>query len=263
MQEKFSDLTDSEWEVIKEIIDNQRKSKHDKRVILNALLWLLTTGSQWRNMESKYPPWQTIYYHFRQWKKRGIIEELLDFLAVRERKKAGRASLPSVLAIDSQSVKIVQFTSDEKGIDGNKKVNGRKRHLAVDCLGIPWAVHVTAANVADTIAGYGLAAKLKGKSCRLHTLKADQGYKDTFVAQIQTEYGWKVEIVQKPESVKGFVPVGGRWVVERSEPATSVHRLGGWLNFKRRLSRDFEKSTESSEAMLQLAFIDTLLKRKT
>ena len=105
----------------------------------------------------------------------------------------------------------------------------------------------------DTTAGYELAAKIKGKSCRLHTLKADNGYNDTFVADIQRQYGWRVEIVQKPESVKGFVPAGGRWVVERSY---------GWLNFKRRLSRDFEKSTESSEAMLQLAFIDTLLKRK-
>ncbi len=89
-------------------------------------------------------------------------------------------------------------------------------------------------------------------SYRLHTLKADKGYTDTFVADIQRQYGWEVEIVQKPESVKGFVPAGGRWVVERSY---------GWLNFKRRLSRDFEKSTESSEAMLQVAFIDTLLKR--
>jgi transposase len=253
MQEKFCHLTDSEWEVIKEIVDNQRKIKHDKRVILNALLWLLTTGSQWRNMESKYPPWQTLYYHFRQWKKRGIIEELLAFLAVRERKKAGKQALPSVVAIDSQSVKIIQFTCQEKGIDGHKKVNGRKRHLAVDGLGIPWAVHLTA-NVADTTAGYALAAKLQGKSSRLHTLKADHGYTDSFVADVKGDYGWSVEIVQKPESVKGFVPAGGRWVVERSY---------GWLNFKRRLSRDFEKSTESAEAMLQLAFIDTLLKRIT
>jgi transposase len=253
MQEKFSALTDSEWEVIKEIVDNQRKIKHDKRVILNAILWILTTGSQWRNMESKYPPWQTVYYHFRQWKKRGMIEEALTFLAVRERKKAGRQALPSVLAMDSQSAKIVQFTCEEKGIDGHKKVNGRKRHLAVDCLGIAWAVHVTAANEADTAAGYELAAKLKGKSSRLCILKADSGYTDTFVEDIKKQYGWRVEIVQKPESVRGFVPAGGRWVVERSY---------GWLNFKRRLSRDFEKSTESSEAMLQLAFIDTLLKRK-
>ena len=126
--------------------------------------------------------------------------------------------------------------------------------MAVDGLGIPWAIHITAANVADTPAGYELAAKLKGKSCRLHTLKADNGYKDTFVEEIKLQYGWKVEIVQKPESAKGFVPAGGRWVVEPSY---------GWLNCKPRLSRDFEKSTESSEAMLQLAFIDTLLKRRT
>jgi transposase len=254
MQEKFCEFTDSQWEVIKEIVDNQRKIKHEKRIIFNAILWILTTGSQWRNMESKYPPWQSVYYHYRQWKKRGVIEQVLDFLAMREREVQGRQALPSVVAMDSQSVKIVQFTTEEKGIDGNKKVNGRKRHVAVDGLGIPWAVHITAAHVADTTAGYELAAKLKGKSCRLHTLKADHGYKDTFAEDIQRQYRWKVEIVQKPESVQGFVPVGGRWVVERSY---------GWLNFKRRLSRDFEKSTESAEAMLQLAFIDTLLKRKT
>jgi transposase len=252
MQERFCELTDSQWEVIKEIVDNQRKIKHEKRIIFNAILWILTTGSQWRNMESKYPPWQSVYYHYRQWKKGGVIEQVLDFLAVREREKQGRQSMPSVLAIDSQSIKIVQFTCEGKGIDGNKKVNGRKRHLAVDGLGIPWAVYITGANVADSKAGYELVAKLKGKSCRLHTLKADNGYKDTFAEDIQREYGWNVEIVQKPESVRGFVPAGGRWVVERSY---------GWLNFKRRVSRDFEKSTESSQAMLQLAFIDTLLKR--
>src|SRR5688572_26696288 len=104
MQEKFCELTDSQWEVIEEIVDNQRKNKHEKRVIFNAILWILTTGSQWRNMESKYPPWQTVYYHYRQWKRRGLIEHILDVLAIRERKKAGRQALPSVLAIDSQSV---------------------------------------------------------------------------------------------------------------------------------------------------------------
>jgi putative transposase len=252
MQEKFCELTDSQWEGIKEIVDNQRKIKHEKRIIFNAILWILTTGSQWRNMESRYPPWQSVYYHFRQWKQRGVIEELLDFLAVRERKKAGRQAMPSVLAIDSQSVKVVQFTWQEKGIDGNKYVNGRKRHLAVDCLGIPWGIHITAANIADTTAGYLLATKVKGKSSRLQTLKADNGYKDTFVEKLKEQYGWNVEIIQKPESVKGFVPAGGRWVVERSY---------GWLNFKRRLSRDFEKTTESSESMLRLGFIDILLKR--
>ncbi|MBC8109728.1 MAG: transposase [Verrucomicrobia bacterium] len=113
MQQSFTDLTDSEWEVIQKIVDNKRKIKHEKRIIFNAILWILTTGSQWRNMESRFPPWQSVYYHFRQWKKVGVMEELLDFLAIRARITAGRAAYPSVmttswaLAIDSQTVKIV------------------------------------------------------------------------------------------------------------------------------------------------------------
>jgi putative transposase len=166
-QQQFTDLTDSEWEVIEKIVDNGRKIKHQKRIIFNAVLWLLTTGSQWRNLESRFPPWQSVYYHFRQffpgiahWKRNGVIEELLDFLAIRTRQIAQRADCPSVLALDSQSVKIVQFTSEAKGnelfpgrIEGGKFINGRKRHLAVDCLGIPWAVLVTAGNISDGAAG--------------------------------------------------------------------------------------------------------------
>ena len=254
MQSQFTALTDSEWEVIKPIVDKQKGFKHGKREIFNALLWVLTTGSQWRNLDSAYAPWQTVYYHFRQWKRRGIVEQILDLLAIKERQRVGRQATPSVLAVDSQSVKIVQFTCQDKGIDGAKWINGRKRHLAVDCLGIPWSVLVTAGDVSDSAAGEELVKGLKGKSARLHTLKADQGYKEGFVEHIQTYYGWQVEIVQKPESQKGFVPLGGRWVVERSF---------GWLNFKRRLSRDFEKTAESSLAMIQLGFIDVLLRRIT
>jgi putative transposase len=277
MQQQFTDLTDSEWEVIKHIVDNQRKIKHQKRVIFNAILWILTTGSQtelrrWRNLDSRFPAWQfpawqSVYYHFSRFRRRGVIEEVLDFLAVRARTQANRDECPSVLALDSQSVKIVQFTCEEKGIDGAKYINGRKRHyllralhrLAVDCLGIPWAVLVTAGDVSDGAAGDVVMHRLKGKSQRLHTIKADKGYKEGFVERVKQAFGWEVEIVQKPESQKGFVPLGGRWVVERSLPAMSAS--AGWLNFKRRLSRDFEKTVESSEAMLQLGFIDVLLRR--
>lgn len=254
MQQQFTDLTDSEWEVIEKIVDDKRKVKHQKRVIFNAILWLLTTGSQWRNMESRFPPWTCVYYHFRQWRKTGVIEELLNFLAIRAREEAGRDAYPSVLAIDSQSVKVVQFTSQDKGIDGGKFINGRKRHLAVDCLGIPWALSVTAGNISDGAAGDEMMRQLRGKSERLVKIKADKGYKEGFVERVKEAYGWDVEIVQKPESAKGFVPAGGRWVVERSF---------GWLNFKRRLSRDFEKTIESSVAMLQLCFIDVLIRRIT
>jgi transposase len=185
-------------------------------------------------------------------------EELLDFLAVRARVEAKKGDSPSVLAIDSQSIKVVQFTSEEKGIDGAKFINGRKRHLAVDSLGIPWAILVSGGNIADGAAGDAVMSQLRGKSERLKTIKADKGYKEGFVERTQKQYGWEVEIVQahevaiKPESARGFVPAGGRWVVERSF---------GWLNFKRRLSRDFEKTIESSEAMIRLGFIDVLLRR--
>ncbi|MBC8109729.1 MAG: transposase [Verrucomicrobia bacterium] len=137
-------------------------------------------------------------------------------------------------------------------MDGGKFINGRKRHIAVDCLGMPWAIVVTAANISDGAGGDNVAKKLAGKSDRLRRIKADKGYKEGFMERVKSIYGWEVEIVQKPESSKGFVPTGGRWVVERSF---------GWLNFKRRLSRDFEKTVESSEAMLQLGFIDVLIRR--
>ncbi|MBC8111622.1 MAG: IS5 family transposase, partial [Verrucomicrobia bacterium] len=191
----------SEWEIIQEIVDNRRKIRHEKRIIFNAILWILTTGSQWRNLESRFPPWQSVYHHFRHWKKAELIEELLDFLAFRLRVWAKRADSPSVLALDSQRVKIVQFTSEEKGIDGGKFINetggwnGRKRHIAVDCLGIPWAVLVTAGNISDGAAGDILMGQLKGKSERLKTLKVDKGYKEGFVERTKEQYGWAVEIV--------------------------------------------------------------------
>ena len=252
MKEKFSPLTDSEWQFVEKTIDNQRARQHSLRIIVDAIFWINTTGSQWRNMDSKYPPWQTVYYHFRQFKLRGIWEELLDRLATHERKRQERESTPSLMAIDSQSVKIMQFIDLETGIDTNKKLNGRKRTIVVDTLGIPWAVQVGAASESDNQAGIKALGLLKGKVPRLQKIIADQGYKTTFIEHTECTYGWKVEIAQKPESQKGFIPQKNRWQVERSF---------GWLNFRRRLARDYEKTIESSEAMLQIAYAGILLAR--
>ena len=252
MKKKFSALTDSQWQIVEKIIDNKRARQHSLRTIVDAILWINTTGSQWRNMDSKYPPWQTVYYHFRQFKLRGIWEELLDYLAVNERKRHDRESTPSLMAIDSQSVKIMQFIRLETGVDSNKKVNGRKRTILVDTLGIPWAVKVGAACESDNQSGMKALELLKGKVPRLQKIIGDQGYKTTFIEHTESSYGWKVEIAQRPETQKGFVPQKNRWHVERSF---------GWLNFRRRLSRDFEKTIESSEAMLQIAYASILLNR--
>ena len=252
MQTSFSEFTDSQWQFIDKIIDDQRKRKHSFRVILNAIFSINNTGSQWRNLNSKYPPWQTVFYHFTQFKQRGIWENILDAVVVNERKRQGRQDTPSLLAIDSQSVKKVQFTNEETGIDGGKNVNGRKRTILVDTLGLPWSIKVTAANISDNQAGILAVDLLNGKVPRLQKITADMGYKVAFKEHIESNYKWTVEVMQKPESTTGFVPQKNRWQVERSF---------GWLNFRRRLFRDVEKTVLSSEAMLQIAFISLIINR--
>ena len=250
----FHELTDSQWQIIEKIIDDQRQRWHPLRTIVNAILSINRTGTQWRELDRKYPPWQSVYYHFRQFKLRGIWEQLLDSLVVKERVRQQRQETPSLLAIDSQTVKIMQFVGQETGIDGNKCIKGRERSIAVDRLGLPWVVAVTAANISDNQAGQLVVDRLQGKVPRLKVIAADHGYKVSFIDYVENNYGWRVEIAQKPESTRGFVPEKNRWPVERSF---------GWLNFRRRLFRDVEKTIESSEAMLQIAFISIFINRIT
>ncbi len=254
MNESFQELTDSQWQVIQQILDDKRQRWHSLRTICNAILWINYTGVQWRELtkvSTIYPPWQTVYYHFRQFKLRGIWEQLLDSLVVAERKRQDRDGTPSLLAIDSQSVKIMQFIQEQTGIDGNKLINGRKRSIAVDRLGLPWSLAVSSANTSDNEAGKLVVDRLRGKVPRLEVIAADHGYKVSFIEHVEAQ-GWQVEIAQRPESGRGFVPEKNRWPVERSF---------GWLNFRRRLFRDVEKTVESSEAMLRIAFISILVNR--
>lgn len=252
MNEPIYELTDSQWQLIEKIVDDQRQRGHSLRMIINAILSINRTGVQWRELDSKYPPWQTVYYHFRQFKLRGLWEHILDNLVLKERVRQQREATPSLLAIDSQSVKIMQFIQEQTGIDGNKKINGRKRSIAVDRLGLPWSLAVTSADTSDNEAGRLVIERLKGKVPRLKVIAADHGYKVSFIQHVEKEYGWRVEIVQKPESSAGFVPEKNRWPVERSF---------GWLNFRRRLFRDVEKTIESAESMLQIAFISIIINR--
>ncbi len=252
MRNKYTPLTDSQWQFIEKNIGKQRKSKHSLRSIINAIFWLNYTGVQWREMKEIYPPWETVYYHFRQMKLKGIWEQILQSLVVSERKNQGKEESPSLLAIDSQTVKTVQFISNETGIDGNKKINGRKRTILVDTLGLPLSINVSAANLSDNEAGIKALQGLKGNVPRMQKITADNGYKLTFTEHVKDNFGWEVEIAQKPESIKGFIPQKNRWQVERSF---------SWLNFRRRLFKDVEKLTESSEAMLQIAFITLIINR--
>lgn len=252
MRVKFTPLTDSQWQYIENKIGKRRKSKHNLRTIINAIFWLNYTGVQWRELDSSYPQWQTVYYHFRQFKLCGIWEQIMDCLVISERERQGKQASPSILAIDSQSVKTVQFVDKDTGIDGGKKINGRKRTILVDKLGLPLVIKVTAANIADNEAGIQAVKLLQGKAPRLEKIAADQGYKDSFINYVTQHHGWDVEIAQKPESQKGFIPEKNRWQVERSF---------SWLNFRRRLFKEIEKTVESAEAMIQIAFISFIINK--
>ncbi len=169
---------------------------------------------------------------------------------VKVRTNQARNPSPTLLAIDSQSVKAVQFVSQETGIDGGKRINGRKRTIVVDKLGLPLAIKVTAGDVSDNEAGIQALDLVRGKTSLVEKIAADAGYKEKFVTYAQDNFGWKVEIAQKPESARGFIPEKNRWQVERSF---------SWLNFRRRLFKEVEKTVESAEAMLQIAFISFLI----
>lgn len=184
----------------------------------------------------------------------GILKKLLSGLVIKERVRQKRAPYASRVAIDSQSVKEVRFISLESGIDGGKKVNGRKRHLAVDSLGLPVAISVTSAQVHDGQGGFELLGQVEESSDRLQAICADLAYRGEFSDVVENIYKGKIEITQKPESTKGFVPQKGRWQVERSI---------SWLNFFRRLSKDYERTTASAVAFIQLAFCSIILARNS
>lgn len=161
-----------------------------------------------------------------------ILADLVDY----ERQRQGRNREASAAAVDSQSIKKSPFISLDTGIDGGKKINGRKRHLLVDTLGLPLAIHVSAADVADGEGGFDLLWQAEKRSTRMELIRADQAYAKVF-RQAAAYYGWQVETKQRPESVQGFVPQTGRWQPGRR----AVERSFGWLNFFRRLSKDYEK----------------------
>jgi len=249
---KFEELTDSQWEVIKDLFPEQAICTLSLRTILDAIFWILRTGTQWRNLESKYPKWSAVYYHFRKWKNDGRFEKMNQLLVELARKKLGREPSPSMVSTDSQSIKIAPFIKYDKGIDGGKKVNGRKRHIFTDTNGFIVGVMVTAANLNDGKQGIRLFGQIKDGLIRLKKILADGTYKGSFEKFVKEVSEVEVEISSRPPTQKGFVPVKFRWTVERTF---------GWLNFFRRLSKDYEKTVESSATWILLANSRIILQR--
>ncbi|MEM0999418.1 MAG: IS5 family transposase [Bacteroidota bacterium] len=235
MKQYQSDLTDSQWKVIQKFFDVKRKRKHPLRQILNAILYLVKSGCQWRMLPANFAPWQTVYYYFRRWKQLGYFEEIHDTLVSDLRVKKGKSSSPSVGIIDSQSVKITGVGGHCIGYDAGKKIKGRKRHLIVDTLGLIIGLEVHGANEQDRNAGRKVVGKLKFKFPRLQKIYADGGYSGSLIDFVMEKFGWIVEIVKRSDGPFKILPK--RWIVERTF---------SWLNWDRRNSKDYEYLTESS-----------------
>ena len=234
-------LTDSQWEAVKKSLPIHRKRKYSLRVITDAILYCMRVGPQWRNLPTEvFPKWQLVYYYFRKWKADGTLEKLNWDLNRRERKRLDKQDTPSQLSIDSQSVKVAPFVGEQTGVDGNKKVNGRKRHVITDTLGLVWAVVVHAANRADGALAQRVVDPLQGYLHRMSKILADEAYEKVFMGWVtENLLGVELEISSKPPGSDGFVPVKWRWVSERTF---------GTFNFFRRLDKDHEKTPESAEA---------------
>jgi len=174
MESQYKRLTDSQWEVVQASLPVERKRKHSLRVIADAIFYMLRVGGQWRNLpEELFPKWQLVYYYFHKRQADGTLESLNWRLNIRERERQGKEASPRLLSIDLQSVKAAPFVSQETGVDGNKKVNGRKRHGITDTLGLVWGVVV---HSADGALAQRVVAPLRGYLHRMEKILADAAY---------------------------------------------------------------------------------------
>lgn len=258
-----TDVTNTEWKVLEPLMPAMpptgRHRKHPWREILNALFYVARGGIAWRLLPHDLPPWSTVYTYFRRWRKDGTWERWNAALRDQARQRAGRHAEPSAAIIDSQSVKSAEG-GEAIGYDAGKKVHGRKRHLVVDTVGLVLLlVVVTSASVPEREGAKVLFQKMFAQLCarasrwwRLTKIWADGAYRGELIAWVLAQCGWSLEIVDKVPGPRGFHVLAKRWIVERSL---------AWLTRHRRLARDYERLTASSEAFIYIAAIRLMTRR--
>lgn len=256
-----SDLTEAEWALVAPLIP---PAKHggahrtvDVREVVNGLMYILSTGCQWRAIPKDLPPRSTLHDYLDRWDYDGTLERIHHALYVQCREQAGREASPTVAIIDSQSVKSAEKGGraiDPAGYDAGKKINGKKRHVLVDTEGLALQVIVHAADIQDRDGGVLLLATLFGLFPFLRKLYADAGYQGpqfrSALRRILRRV--KLEIVKRSDAAKGFVVLPKRWIVERTI---------GWLNRCRRLAKDWENLNRKALAFLRLASIRLMVRR--
>jgi transposase len=256
-----TDLTDRQWSIVEPLLPSLRPrgpggrpASHEKREVVNAILYLTRTGCSWRMLPKDFPPWQTVYWYFRAWGEDGTLDRLHDALRERVRVEEERRNPdPSAGIVDSQSVKGADTVSAQtRGYDAGKKINGRKRHIVVDTIGLLLVVMVTAASVQDRDGARGILKRLHSALDSVRHIFADGGYQGQLVAIAKRAWGIVVEVVKKPVGQLGFAVLPRRWVVERTF---------SWLLRWRRLARDYERLPEVHEAFVKWAMVGLMLNR--
>lgn len=255
-----SDLTDREWKRIKRLIPpakpGGRPRDTDMRLVLDGIFYVLRGGIPWRYMPREYPPWETVYGYFRQWRLSGTWKRMHDKLRDMTRRRAGRKSQPTAAILDSQSVKTTDRGGPERGFDAGKNVFGRKRHILVDCLGLVLVAVVHSAGTQDYDGAREVLKGLRTALPRLRRIWADSIYERTglvhWVWELRRRGRMVLEIVKRRDGQKGFHVLPRRWIVERTF---------AWLSFHRRMSKDYEALPATSETLIYVAMIRLMLAR--
>lgn len=252
-------LTDEQWELIRHELPKParlgRRRSVCRRQVLNAVFYVLRTGCAWRMLPHDFPCWKTVYGLFLEWRNSGVWQRIHDRLRTRVRRQAGKQPSPSAGAIDSQTVKTTDVGGD-RGYDGGKKINGRKRHLIVDTLGLVLSVVVHSADFQDQDGALLVLQALslvRTRFRRLRVIFGDSAYgRNGLPAWVRSHFGWILQPILRPVGLKGFQVLPKRWIVERTF---------AWLSKYRRHSKDYERNVLTSESMIYATMSHIMLRR--
>ncbi|WP_031525071.1 IS5 family transposase [Streptomyces sp. NRRL F-5123] len=243
-------MTDAEWVAVRPLLPvpgllrgrGGQPEAYCHRAVLDAVRYLVDNGIKWRAMPADFPPWDRVYAFLRRWRDHRLAREFHDRLRAAVRTRASRDSEPTAAVIDFQSVKADAVVgADSRGFDGGKLINGLKRHLVVDTVGLLLGVTVTAADVGDRTAAKALLQQVPEAHHRLAPVWADGGCTCSLVEHCLAVLALVLAIVKRSDDRRGFVVLPKRWTVQRTN---------AWLMRTRRLARDYERRTTSAETIV-------------